>query len=259
MGDIGMATFAMFFMQCESFLEFQRQLQTRMHRSNLHTLFGVQKIPTDPHIRSMLDKVEPESLQRSFDDVIQTLVSDDGLDGFTCLDSRILVALDGTEYFCSQKLSCEHCLERKRRNGTVEYYHCMLAATIVAPGKPYCVHLMPEFIETPDGTDKQDCERNAAKRFLTSEKTTSVLALRPVFLGDALFACQPVAQKVAGIDGADFIFVVKPEYHKAVFDFVGTASPQTLVVSGSKAATYTYRWVRGVPLRKDTDDDRQLV
>jgi hypothetical protein len=31
--------------------------------------------------------------------------------------------LDGTEFFCSQKLGCPHCLTRKRANGKTESYH----------------------------------------------------------------------------------------------------------------------------------------
>ncbi len=146
---------------------------------------------------------------------------------------------------------CKHCLSRKRRDGTVDYYHSMLAATIVVPGQRHCLHLMPEFIETFDGNDKQDCERNAAKRWLGSDKATSVAHLRPVFLGDALFACQPIAERVADIDNADFIFVAKPEYHKAVFDFVESSPTQTIIVGGPKRSTHTYRWASGVPMRKD--------
>jgi hypothetical protein len=38
--------------------------------SNCHTLFGMAKIPTDNHIRSMLDPVHPSHLQSSFDQTI---------------------------------------------------------------------------------------------------------------------------------------------------------------------------------------------
>ena len=251
MADVGLSAFAMFFMQCESFLDFQRKLEQRERRSNLHTLFGVKAIPTDPHIRSMLDEVEPESLQPCFDDAVRVLDANGGFDAFKRLDSRVLVALDGTEYFCSKKIKCEQCLHRKRRDGTVDYYHSMLAATIVAPGQEHCLHLMPEFIENLDGNDKQDCERNAAKRWMKSDKAASIAHLRPVFLGDALFACQPIAETIAGIKGADFIFVVKPDYHKAVFDFVESSDVHRIDVAGPKGSAYTYQWVSRVPMRED--------
>ena len=105
------------------------------------------------------------------------------------------MALDGTEYFCSQKLSCPQCLTRKRANGKTEHYHAMLAARIVAPGHNMVLPLMPEFITPQDGAEKQDCERNAAKRWLSAHQAR-VAKLLPVYLGDALFSCQPLAEAV---------------------------------------------------------------
>ena len=114
-----------------------------------------------------------------------------GLRSFQRLGERTLIALDGTEYFCSQKLGCPNCQTRKRANGKIESYHSMLAATIVAPGHTMVLPLMPEFIVKPDGAEKQDCERSAAKRWLAAHGER-VKPLRPVFLGDDLFACQPI-------------------------------------------------------------------
>ena len=77
----------------------------------------------------------------------------------------------------------------------------MLAATIVAPGHDMALPLMPEFIANTDGADsstslqKQDWERNAAKRWLATHGER-VKALRPVYLGDDLFACQPICEAV---------------------------------------------------------------
>jgi hypothetical protein len=42
----------------------------------------------------------------------------------------------------------------------------MLGAAIIHPDVREVIPLMPEPIVKPDGTDKNDCERNAAKRFL---------------------------------------------------------------------------------------------
>lgn len=257
MADIGMAAFAMFFMQSESFLEFQRKVHTQRNVSNLVTLFGNEKIPTDPHIRAMLDEVTPESLQPSFDDALRTLERCGGLEHFQRLDGRVLVALDGTEYFCSKKISCAHCLVRKRRGGDVEYFHAMLGATIVAPGVTSGLHLMSEFIENADGSEKQDCERNATKRWLQSEKAAAVQKHRPVFLGDDLFACQPIAEAVLCLRGADFCFVAKKDSHKALYGALETTSPTTVVVPGKKGATTTYRFLNGVPIRGG--DDAMLV
>ena len=168
MADIGLSAFSLFFMQSESFLSHQRRLEQGHGTSNCHTLFGMNKIPTDNYIRLMLDPVSPETLQPCFDQVIEQLRQRDGLRAFQRLGGRTLVALDGTEYFCSQKLSCPQCLTRKRGNGKTESYHAMLAAMIVAPGHNMVLPLMPEFITPQDGAEKQDCERNAAKRWLNA-------------------------------------------------------------------------------------------
>ena len=221
MADIGLSAFSLFFMQSESFLSYQRRLEKGHGTSNCHSLFGMKKIPTDNYIRLMLDPVSPESLQPCFDQVIKQLRERDGLKVFQRLAGRTLVALDGTEYFCSQKLSCPQCLTRKRANGKSEHYHAMLAATIVAPGHNMVLPLMPEFITPQDGAEKQDCERNAAKRWLNAHQAR-MADLHPVYLGDALFSCQPLAEAVLA-SGADFLFVCKKDGHKTLYVALGKA------------------------------------
>jgi hypothetical protein len=49
-----------FFLQSPSFLAHQRQLAEGHGRSNCQTLFGIEQIPTDSHIRALLDPVPPE-------------------------------------------------------------------------------------------------------------------------------------------------------------------------------------------------------
>ena len=105
MADIGLSAFSLFFMQSESFLSYQRSLAQGRKTSNCHTLFGMAKIPTDNHIRSMLDPVHPSHLQGSFDAAVAALREHGGMTAFQRLDARTLIALDGTEYFCSQKLA----------------------------------------------------------------------------------------------------------------------------------------------------------
>ena len=65
--DAGLSAFSVFFMQSPSFLEFQRTMQKTQGKNNAQTLFGVFEIPTDNHIRSLLDAVEPEAVYPLFD------------------------------------------------------------------------------------------------------------------------------------------------------------------------------------------------
>jgi hypothetical protein len=55
---------------------------------------------------------------------------------------------------------------------------------------------------------KQDCKRNAAKRGL-ARHGAAVTYLRPVFLGDDLFACQPIVAAIQAASGS-FILTCKP-------------------------------------------------
>ena len=194
MADFGLSTFAMFFMQSASFLSFQRLLEKGEGRSNCQSLFGIEKIPSDNYIRDMLDEADPALLAPCFERLETLLAEPPMRQAFARLGGRTLVAWDGTEFFCSQKLGCPHCLTRKRSNGEIESYHSMLAATVVAPGHSKVVPLRPEFIAPQDGVEKQDCERNAAKRWFNKHHAR-LLPLRPVYLGDDLFGCQPIAKR----------------------------------------------------------------
>ena len=255
MAEIGLSAFSLFFMQSESFLAHQKRLLEGHGTSNCQTLFGIERIPTDNHIRTLLDAVSPEALQPCFDQVLAELRARNGLQVFQRLGGRTLVAFDGTEYFCSQKLSCPQCLTRKRSNGKTEHYHAMLAAMIVAPGHNMVLPLMPEFLAPQDGAEKQDCERNAVQRWLIAH-AERVAGLRPVYLGDALFSCPPLAEAVLAT-GADFLFVCKKDSHKTLYEFLEGAPLDERTVTerrpGKHSLTYRYRWIEGVPLRDGKD------
>ena len=130
----------------------------------------------------------------------------------------------------------------------------MLSATVVAPGHNRVVPLMPEFIATQDGAEKQDCERNAVKRWYQTHRAR-MKALNPVYLGDDLFACHPVVSMLKD-NGDDFIFTCKEASHKALYDFIAGATPEkheVKVPKRGKTDTFRYRWIENVPLRDGAD------
>ena len=116
MADAGTAAFATFFMQSPSFLAQQTALERGRGTSNCQTLFQMTRVPTDNCIRSLLDPVPPQLLFPMFPDMLAALVAGGGLAPFQRLGGHVLIALDGTEYFCSQRLSCPNCSSRKRAN-----------------------------------------------------------------------------------------------------------------------------------------------
>jgi hypothetical protein len=212
------------------------------------------KTPTDNHIRTMLDEVAPLHLFGQFDRVVERLKRHGGLDGFKRLDNRVLIALDGTQYFCSQKLSCSNCSHRKRNNGEVEHFHTMVSATVVAPGESRVIPLQPEFVSPQDGHDKQDCENAAVKRWLAAYGE-NYKPLRPVYLGDGLYACQPVVKAIQSVK-ADFILTAKPSSHKTLYEWLDGADINVMerrVKKGRKVFTHRYRWLNTLPLRDGTD------
>jgi hypothetical protein len=255
MADFGMAAFSVFFMQSPSFLAHQRRMEEGHGRSNCQSLFGVFRVPSDNRIRDMLDPASPELLNPVFFELTSQLEKrKDGLDVFRRLGGHVLIALDGTEYFCSKEINCPNCLTRRRGATGTEYYHAMLGATLVAPGHDKAIPLPPEFIASQDGADKQDCETAAAKRWLAAHGSRYA-ALKPIYLGDDLFSRQPFCEAVKAA-GGDFIFTCKPSSHPLIEEYVaGVELPacEKTVKRGKKRILYRYRWLCGVPLRDGKD------
>ena len=256
MADIGMAAFSVFFMQSPSFLAHQRHLADgHGHgRSNCETLFGMLQIPSDNHVRDMLDPVEPEHFHPLFPHAAEVLEAGGGLTAFRRLGHHVLIAFDGTEYYRSAKLHCPNCSSRKRSGGTTEYFHTLVAATLVAPGHSRVVPLEPEFVVPQDGHDKQDCESMAARRWLAAHGP-SYARLDPVYLGDDLYSRQPICQAVRAA-GGHFLFVCKPSSHPTIAEYLtGIELPELThrVKHGRQRFTHTYRWICDVPLRDGAD------
>jgi hypothetical protein len=253
MADIGMAAFSVFFMQSPSFLAHQRQLLDGQGRSNCHTLFRMTQIPSDNHIRAMLDPVEPSLFNPVFEQAVDTLADGGGLAALRCLGDHVLIALDGTEYHRSAKVHCQHC-STVTKAGKTEYFHAMVQAAIVAPGHNRAVPLQPEFIAPQDGHDKQDCESRACRRWLAAHGPTYA-RLKPIYLGDDLYACQPICAAVLAAEG-HFLFVCKPDSHPTLTEYLTGIDRDERVETvkrGKQRFRYTYRWMSDLPLR-DGDD-----
>jgi hypothetical protein len=254
MADIGLAAFSVFFLQSPSFLGHQRALAEGHGRSNCQTLLGMTAIPSDNHIRQMLDGTAPGAFDGLFLKGLETVAAAEGLSAFQRLGGRLLIALDGTEPFGSRKIGCPQCSTRRRSDGGTEYFHSFLGASVVAPGHTQVLPLPAEFITPQDGAEKQDCERAAAKRWL-ARHGASVARFRPVYLGDDLYACQPIVQAFRDSDGS-FILTCKPGSHQTITEYLtGVDLPehrQTVVQRGKKS-TYVYRWLPEVPLRGTAD------
>jgi hypothetical protein len=185
---------AVFYFLHPSLLNFQQEMQRKMKRNNLERLFGVRDIPCTEQIKNILDNIAPAALAEVFDEGIHLADREGVLEGYRVLDGGVLIPLDGVWYHASENIHCEHCLH-KTKDGKTTYYHSMIGTAIVKPGSSVVLPLMPEYIRNEDGTEKQDCERNAAKRYLL-ERGAALKWLKPTFLGDDLYCCHPICTEI---------------------------------------------------------------
>ena len=124
--DAGMAAFSVFCTQSASFLDHQRAVNLLRGRSNVPSLFMNQKIPSDNQIRTLLDGVAPSALSQTWERMFHEMEASQLLDQYRAGKGRLLIAIDGTEYFCSQQIHCQNCSHRERRNGKTEYFYSVL-------------------------------------------------------------------------------------------------------------------------------------
>jgi DNA-directed RNA polymerase subunit RPC12/RpoP len=254
--EAGMAAFSVFFTQCASFLEYQREMQTTKGHSNVQSLFELENIPSDNQIRNLLDPVSPENLEPTYQRIFLSLDRAGVLDRFRSYANYLLIAMDGTEYFSSQSIHCENCNHRILNNGKTSYFHSVITPVIVQAGNGHVISLEPEFILPQDGQEKQDCEIRAGQRWL--EKHGSFYAKRgAILLGDDLYSRQPFCQNVIE-KGFHFILVCKPDSHVMLYETVDFLAANGVLSTkserkwnGKQGEIWTYRYANQLPLRGD--------
>jgi hypothetical protein len=252
--NAALGAFGIFFTQSPSFLEYQRQLNQRQGHDNAQTLFGVEPIPCDNQIRTLLDPIAPSQFTPVFFEVFAHLEQQHLLDPFRVLDQQLLVSLDGTQYFSSKTLHCQNCLTRQLSNGQTLYYHTAITPVIVCPGHSQVIALAPEYIMPQDGHAKQDCEQAAGKRWITHHATTLV-PHHVTLLGDDLYSKEPFCS-LALHHGFNFILVCKPDSHPKLYERLAFWQAQDVMVhceqrrrNGPVTEVAIYRFVNDVLLQ----------
>ena len=162
--DTLMSAFAMFSLKDPSLLAFDQR--RRDPNDNFRTIYGINRVPSDSQMRAILDPLDPTGLRTPFREIFRRLQRGKVLERFSYLEGCYLLSLDGTTYFSSGKIHCASCLVKNHRNGTTTYSHQLLAASLVHPDLKEVIPLAPEPIIHQDGQTKNDCERNATRRWL---------------------------------------------------------------------------------------------
>jgi len=257
-GDAGLGAFSVFFTQSASFLEYQEEMKRLKGRSNAENLFGMRNIPSDSHIRNLLDPVSPKNLNSMYRLVFERLEAGGVLEAFRSHERSYLVAMDGTEYFSSQKIHCSSCSHRELSNGKTNYYHSVITPVIVQADNEHVISLEPEFIVPQDGHEKQDCEIEASKRWLREHG--AYYAKRNItILGDDLYSHEPFCRAVLD-ENLNFILVCLPTSHAMTYEWVDflerSGAVRTVVRTrwtGRRREIDTYRYMESVPLRDHHD------
>ena len=254
--DAILAALSVFFMQSPSFLAHQRLLQSKQGRNNATNLFQIEQIPSDPQIRNLLDPVPESYFQDDFWYIFDGLDEQKQILQFRSELGTHLLALDGVTHFSSEEISCPACLIRQDRQGKVHFYHSAITPVIVKPGRSQVIPLPPEFITPQDGQEKQDCERNAAKRWL-QQHHAHFADHKITYLGDDLYANQPLCQMIDEVYHQFFIFVCKADSHTSLYETLAFLDKNDAIQTlsqrrwnGKHGEIWRYRFVNQVPLRK---------
>ena len=216
-------------------------------RGNLRRLYGVDRAPSDTRMRERLDEVDPRTLRRCYRRLFAALQRGKGLEGFACLDGHYLLSVDGTGHHSSKKVHCPNCCEKHHRDGTTTYYHMMLGAVLVHPDEREVFPLAPEPIMKSDGSRKNDCERNAAKRLLADVRREHP-HLKLVVVEDALASNGPHIELLGKLD-MRYILGAKPGDHGFLFEWVdNTPGTRTAEFEDGDGTRHWFRWLNGAPL-----------
>src|SRR5215471_11447487 len=145
------------------------------------------------------------------------------------------------------------------RNGSVTYSHQMLGAAIIHPDFREVIPLMPEPIVKQDGTTKHDCERNAAKRFITKLRQDHP-HLKFIMTEDALSSNAPHIETLHD-SGCHYILGVKEGDHTYLFQQVEAADEAggvSYYERHDRAAglLHRFRFVNDMPLNGSRKDVR---
>lgn len=256
--DAAVSAFGIFFTQSSSFLGYQRLMEKAKGRSNVQSLFGAERIPSDAQIRNLLDPQEPELLYGVFEKGHEALQASGQMEAFSSYGGQYLISCDGTGTISSQNIHCPNCSQRELANGETLYIHYAILPVIVKAGESRVLVLEPEFISPQDGHEKQDCERAAIKRWV-KRNAAHYTSNKYTLLGDDLYACQPICALFLE-NGFNFILVCKPDSHVALYEQVDFLTKLGAVEqlhlrhwNGRYRENHQYRWVNAVPLRRGED------
>ena len=246
-----MAGLAVFAFKYPSLLQFDHALKENATLlANLKRLFTLTDLPSDTQMRTRLDELDPNILRPAFVKIFALLQRSKVLENFKFMGDRYLISLDGTGVFSSQKVHCPQCCEKHHRDGSVTYQHQILGAALVHPDQKVVFTLAPEPIRKTDGSKKNDCERNAAKRWVEDFRREHP-HLNAVILADGLSSNEPFITLLKD-NNLSFILVCKESDHAYLADWVKNLKEEGVVTlhrqDAKTGVDQHYAYYEDVPL-----------
>lgn len=256
--DALMSGFAVFSLKDPSLLAFDQRRNWCSH--NLMTVYGIEQIPCDTSLREILDDLDPVDLRPFFKMAFQKLQRGKALEKMVFMEDCYLLNLDGTGYFSSASRHSPACMEKtnSETGEVISYYLQMLGAAIVHPDYKEVIPLCPEPIKKQDGDTKNDCERNAAKRFFADLRREHP-HLKLIVNEDALSSNAPHIEDLEKYN-LHYILGVKEGDHKYLFQYIDAAvengETTEFIVDDDKNPDihHAFRILNGVPLNKSNQD-----
>lgn len=259
--NVLLSGFALFSLKDSSLLSYIQQYPTR--KANLKSVFGISQCPSDSGLRTILDEVEPSSLQEILPSYIQLLDKNEHLDAFLLdfgskkanLDGFLLIPIDGVQYFSSSSVHCACCLEKKFKNGSTTYHHNALSAVIAHPDLPQVLVVASEEIKKQDGQKKNDHELVAATRLIPLIKQ-AIGERKAIIGGDSLFANAPFIRLLMA-EKLHFLFSIKEGYQGYPFIQFNQLSQDRktkIWIQKDKTHQYHYEFANNLVLNGQNQD-----
>lgn len=245
--DAMMSGLACMHFQDPSLLQFQERMQVVHHSNNLKTLFDVENIPKETQMREIIDGVSSDYFKSIFKDYYLRLQRNKTLEKFQIFPGKYYFPIDGSEFFSSKEVNCAQCLTKEHKTGETTYSHYVLQGGIMHPDCSEVIPFMPEQIVNTDGTEKQDCEMNAAKRYIKNLHE-NFRQLKLIIGGDSLFSRQPIIEDIRTL-GMDYLFAAKETDHAYMTEWLNAyATLYSHTFIDEKGRTHLYEWMNDVPL-----------
>jgi hypothetical protein len=216
--DFLMSSYAVFSLKYPSLFRFEKEFYSGVDQ-NVRALFDITHLPSDTHLRDVMDLVDPKHMRKIFTSLFAEIQKTKVLKNYEYITingkSYYLVSLDGTGYFSSEKVYCDQCMryhEDENDPKPLRFGHNVLAASMVHPDQREVFSFCPEPIQVQDGKTKNDCEINAFKRFIVDFRREHS-KLNVIFVLDALYACGPV---IALLKEYEIPFIINVKYNKSL-------------------------------------------